>query len=390
MRNGFKVYDADTHIKPTVESVKPFLSKKALDRYPDFTDYQSDNKIGMASEIFEPPFRHLFRFRSGEGGGEGWGGGKPRILGEAGPRENASRHRQAFMGTVLPTDGGGDWDPKLRLKDMDTEGQDVHFIVHTAGVGNPEPDMEREFVDAEHAYMDWFCGADATRLKSCITITPKDIEWSIAQIKKWGPKKWAVAVHPSLPIGYPIDHPDLDPVWAAACDENLAVIHHSFASGYPGYRDLWDNPFIGRLAGHPWGAMRAVAAVFGSGMMDKFPTFRYGVLESGFGWLPFWAKRMDDQAVYMGYVNEHLEYKLSEYMTGGRFFCATVLHEGEEVAKAVTDLIGDHVLMLGTDYPHCESRFPESVNIPVGWTSLTEEQRRKLLWDNPVRFFGEP
>lgn len=147
---------------------------------------------------------------------------------------------------------------------------------------------------------------------------------------------------------------------------------------------------MGRLAGHPWGAMRAVAAFFGSGLMDRFPTIRYGILESGFGWLPFWAKRMDDQVSYMGYVNEHLEYKMSDYMTGGRFFAATVLHEGEEMVKMVTDLLGDHSLMFGSDYPHAESRFPESVEIPVGWTSLTKEQRRKLLWDNPVRFFGEP
>jgi hypothetical protein len=26
----------------------------------------------------------------------------------------------------------------------------------------------------------------------------------------------------------------------------------------------------------------------------------------------------------------------------------------------------------------------------TGWEQLNEEQRRKMLWDNPVRFFGEP
>ena len=52
--------------------------------------------------------------------------------------------------------------------------------------------------------------------------------------------------------------------------------------------------------------MRAVAAFFGAGILDRFPNIRFGILESGFGWLPFWARRMDDQAVYMGYVNEDL------------------------------------------------------------------------------------
>jgi predicted TIM-barrel fold metal-dependent hydrolase len=170
----------------------------------------------------------------------------------------------------------------------------------------------------------------------------------------------------------------------------MCVIHHSLSSGYPGYRDLWSNPFLGRLASHPWAAMRAMGSFFGSGIMDRFPNLRFGILESGFGWLPFWGKRMDDQAVYMGYVADNLEFKLSEYMTGGRFFAAIVLHEGEDMVRMVTDQLGDHVLMFGSDYPHAESRFPESPDKVLGWNSLNADETRKLLWENPIRFFGEP
>jgi predicted TIM-barrel fold metal-dependent hydrolase len=191
-------------------------------------------------------------------------------------------------------------------------------------------------------------------------------------------------------VDYPLDHPEMDRIWAAADDAGLATIHHSFSFGYPGYRDLWDNPFLGRLASHPWAAMRAVAAFFGSGIMDRFSNLRFGILESGFGWLPFWARRMDDQAIYMGYVNENLQHTLSEYLTGGRFFASIVLHEGEEMVKMVADDLGDHVLMFGSDYPHAESRFPDSVDKVLEWQTLTSEQMRKLTWDNPVRFFGEP
>jgi len=387
MRDGFKIWDADTHIKPSVEAVKPYVPASVLERIPDLDEHLTPIRIGMAGERYEAPYRHLFRFAPSVGG---WSRNKPRVLGEAGPREDAQREFQTFMGSRLPTDGGGDWDPHVRLKDMDEEGSDVHFIVHTAGAGHPEPDIEREFVRADHRYMNDFCNADPSRLKSCITVTPEDIDGSIEEIKRWGPERWAVAVHPHLPIDYPIDHPDMHPIWAAACDHHLAVIHHSFGSGYPGYRDLWENPFLGRLAGHPWGAMRAVAAFFGSGIMDRFPTIRYGILESGFGWLPFWGKRMDDQAVYMGHVAENLQHKLSEYMTGGRFFAATVLHEGEDMVQMVTEQLGDHVLMFGSDYPHAESRFPESVATVLNWDRLDHGALGKLLWDNPVRFFGEP
>ena len=187
-----------------------------------------------------------------------------------------------------------------------------------------------------------------------------------------------------------MDHPDLDPIWTAVEEQNMAVIHHSNSSGYPGYRDLWNNPFLGRLASHPWGAMRAVGAFFGGGIMDRHPGLRYGVLESGFGWLPFWAKRMDDQVVYMGYVSDDLKHKMSEHMTGGRFFTGVVLHEGEDTVRMVTDQLGDHILCFGSDYPHAESRFPGSVDLAMSWDGLSAQELEKLTWENPVRFFGEP
>ena len=387
MRNGFKVFDTDTHIRPSAESIRPFLSQKVLDQIPDLEEHRVPIKVGMAGEVREAPYRHWYRFR---GIGGGWGTAPPRYLGEAGPREGEERDFQTFMGSRFPTEGGGDWSSEIRLRDMDEEGVDCHFIVHTGGANHPDPALEMEFIRAEHRYLDNFCSADPHRLKTCLTVTPTDIEGSVAEINQWGKSDWCVALHPKLPVDYPLDHPDLHPIWGAAQEHGLAVIHHSFAAGYPGYRDLWSNPFLGRLASHPWAAMRAVGAFFGSGLMDRFPNLRYGILESGFGWLPFWARRMDDQAIYMGYVNEHLEYKLSEYMTGGRFFAATGLHEGESMVKMVTDDLGDHVLMFGSDYPHAESRFPASADIPLGWQSLSDDQRRKLLWENPVRFFGEP
>lgn len=388
MRNGFKVFDTDTHMRPSAESIAPYLDPSVRDRIPDLEEHRTEIKVGMAGEVRQPPYRHWYRF--GRGGGEGWGGGRPRVLGESGPREGVKREFQTFMGSTFPTEGGGDYDAAARLGDMDVEGTDVHFIVHSGGAGHRDPSLEMGFIQAEHRYLNDFCGTDPHRLKSCLTVTPRAVDESVAEIKRWGRSPWAVAIYPKFPLDYPFDHPEMNPIWAAAAEEGLAVIHHSGSSGYPGYRDLWDNPFLGRLAGHPWGAMRAVAAFVGAGIMDRFPTIRFGILECGFGWLPFWAKRMDDQAVYMGYVAEGLEYQLSEYLTGGRFFAGIVLHEGEEMVKMVDDLMGDHVLTFGSDYPHSESRFPESVDRVLGWQSLTSERKQKLLWDNPVTFFGEP
>jgi single-stranded DNA-binding protein len=53
----------------------------------------------------------------------------------------------------------------------------------------------------------------------------------------------------------------------------------------------------------------------------------------------------------------------SEYVTGGRYYQSIEMSEGEKVTNMVADIVGDHVLMYASDYPHGESAFPESVNI---------------------------
>ena len=386
MRNGLKIYDADTHIAPSAEAINPHLSARLKQLVPNLENYYEDVTIGWAGEKREPPFRHRYRFAKREG----WSKNKPRYLGEAAPRENATRHFQKFMGVSYPTEGGADDDSAARLRDMDNEGADVHFLVSNGGVNHPDPEIEMEFIAAQHRYLDAFCSRDTHRLKSCLTVTPMSVDQSVAEIRRWGKAPWAVAIHPSLPLDYPLDHPDLNPIWAAAQEHGLSVIHHSLAMGYPGYRDLWANPFIGRCASHPWAAMRAVASFIGGGLMDRYPELRYAVLESGFGWLPFWSNRMDDQVLYLGYVAD-LKYKMSEYLTSGRFFASIEQHEGPQMAKNVNDLMSEDILMFGSDYPHAESRFPESADRTLTWQNVIGPQAmKKMMWDNPVRFFGEP
>jgi predicted TIM-barrel fold metal-dependent hydrolase len=389
MRKGFKVYDADTHVSASAEATLPYLSSRVKELIPDLEERKVPIRIGLAGEIRQEPYRHSFRL--GRGGMEGgWGGAPPRILGEAAPRENAQRRFQNFMGTKFPTEGGVE-DGPIRLADMDEEGVDVHMMVPNGANGHENQEIEMEFIRAQHRFLNDMCSADPHRLKSLVVCTARNVEESVKEIKQWAKEPWAVGIQPYMPLDYPIDHPDLNPLWEAAQEHGLPLVHHSFAAGYPGYRDLWNNPFIGRSASHPWAAMRMVAAVFGSGMMDRYPHLKVGVLESGFGWLPFWGARLDDQMEYMGYVSEDMQHKPTEYMRSGRFFASIVLHEGPDMVRMVSELLGDGILMMGSDYPHAESRFPDSVDKVLAWREVvSEDVLRKLLWDNCIAFYGEP
>jgi predicted TIM-barrel fold metal-dependent hydrolase len=387
MRNGNKIFDTDTHVSVAAEQMKDYLSPRVHELVPDLESHLSPVRIGHAGEIKEAPFRHRYKFADITGG---WGGGDTRVLGEGEPRTQ-ERHFQTFMGQRFPTEGGNEF-AEPRLKDMDEEGVDVQLMVPYGPNGAENPEIEFEMLAAQHRWLDDFTSHAPSRLKSILIATGRSVEQSVAEIHRYGPSPWAVGVQVYAPLDFPIDHPDLAPIFHAAEEEGLAIVHHSFASGYPGYRDMWDNPFLGRTASHPWAAARFVGAIIGAGMFDTYPSLKFGVLESGFGWLPHWAIRMDDQLIYVGYCNENLKYKPSEYITSGRFFCSIEMHEGPQMMKMFTEILGEDILTLGTDYPHAESRFPESVDRVLAWADagVDESAINKMLWDNPVAFFGEP
>ena len=381
MRNGYKIFDADTHFHASAESLEPFLDPALRQMKAELG--LREFKTGWAGEEMPEPYTHLYQL--GEQGG--WGVAPPRYLGEAGPRPNARRHFQNFQGFKFPTFGGSDWDVEARIRDMDEEGVDVHFIVPGAASGHSDPSVDMAMLRSVHRHLDDMCSRHPGRLTSLILASARDIEGSVLEIKRYADSPWAKGIWVSLPLDYPVDHPDLKPIWAAADDAGLCIVHHSFATGYPGYRDLWSNPFIGRTASHPWAAMRMIAGFLGAGLLDKYPNINLAILESGFGWLPFWMQRMEDQVHYMGYVADDLQHTMQEYMTGGRFFAGIVIHEGEAITRMVTELMGDHVLMFGSDYPHAESRFPRSADIVLGWDSIDEGRMRKLMWENAARCF---
>ena len=77
----------------------------------------------------------------------------------------------------------------------------------------------------------------------------------------------------------------------------------------------------------------------------------------------------------------------SEYVSSGRYFQSIEMSEGEEVTKSVIDILGEDVLMYASDYPHSESWFPISVETVMGWTSIPESAKKKLFWDNAVRYY---
>ena len=98
---------------------------------------------------------------------------------------------------------------------MDEEGVDVQLMLPGLPPAADDVEVEIGFIRANHRFTNDFCSKHPHRLKSLIVVSSRAIEASVQEIKTWARAPWAAGIHPNLAEGVPIDHPDLEPIWAA-------------------------------------------------------------------------------------------------------------------------------------------------------------------------------
>lgn len=377
-KNGYRIFDSDTHVGPFVDVLAPYLAadeKTLLDAWEPYK--QAHRKTGRVTYT-----RGQRQYR--------------RRLGTAAPAPTDDRYMAGYTGAKRPRepDPDGDADPAKRIADLDMEGVDVNLMLPSGWFGTwtlgEDAALETAMYRAYHRWMADYCSAYPDRLFATILVCARDVEGSLAEIERWAKERWPLGILVYAEAESPLDHPDLEPVWAAAQNHDLAVTLHTFTvmpPYAPGGRDNWQNLWLQRSASHPWCGMRNMAALLGSGVMDRYPKLRVGTLEAGHSWLPFWMARIDDQAEMIASALPELKHEPSAYVRSGRYFQSIEIPEGETLTKMVIDQLGEDILMYASDYPHGESWFPKSVETVMGW-DLPEPVKRKLFWDNAVRLYA--
>lgn len=68
--------------------------------------------------------------------------------------------------------------------------------------------------------------------------------------------------------------------------------------------------------------------------------------------------------------------------------CFVSVEPEEELAKYVVAELGDENLVLSTDWPHDDSRFPHAIDGFLGMPDLSKDSKRKILWDNCARLYS--
>lgn len=376
-RNGFKIFDADTHVRPDADLLEPYLSAAVRAKLEHFQTHKERNKDGAVTYLM---------------GAREY---KRRLGAVLGAKPDNSEYMQGYKrhqhGKPDPL---CERDPSVRIKDMDREGVDVNLMLPSGWFGTwttvDDVSIETAMYEAYHRWIGAYCGAFPSRLKGVICVAARSVEASLAELNRTAKESWPLAVFVYAPYQFPLDHPDLEPVWKAAADYDLAIALHTFTvmpPYAPGGVDSWDNLWLQRSAAHPWCGQRNMAAIIGAGVMDRYPSLRVGTLEAGHGWLPSWVNRLEEHTKLCAEALPALKQTIRGYVTGGRYFQSIEVSEGAAITQSVIDLLGPDILMFGSDYPHGESWFPVSVETVLGW-NLSQDILRKLFWDNAVRYYA--
>ena len=349
-RGGYRFFDTDAHVGPYVDVLEPYLTAEDKARLAGWEQYKATE-----------PRRSCFY-------NKGQRKYQRRLYTEAADAAPTG-YMAGFTGVKRTRAISPDVDRSsaARIADMDFEGADVNFMLPSGWFGTftmgDDVALEMGMYRAFHRWMADYCGRYPERLGGVVLVSSRDVEGSIEEMRRAGRERWAWGVLVYAPYGTPIDLPSLDPIWAEAQELDLSAVLHTFTvmpPYAPGGLDTWDNLWLQRSAAHPWCGMRNMAALIGAGLLDRFPRLRLGCLEAGHGWLPFWMARLDEHMETIRSGTATRPEAPSKRVRDGRALLSE--HRGvgrREGHQHGGDIVGDHVLMYASDYPHGESAFPE-------------------------------
>ena len=178
------------------------------------------------------------------------------------------------------------------------------------------------------------------------------------------------------------------PLFEAIERHNLvASFQFGGASGFPMTAAGWPSHYIEEYVDMAAVFQSQLLSIVSEGLLEKFPTIRLAMVESGWSWLPGFFWRFDK--VWKGLRRETPWARMlpSEYIKERMRFTLQPLDLPRDpviVQQIFEQLNADDLLMFSTDYPHWHFNAPEEA-LPAG---LTEVQRSKILYDNAAGFYG--
>ena len=266
-------------------------------------------------------------------------------------------------------------------------------------------------------YNDWigeFCNAHPDRLHGIAMLNVDDVEDGVRELERCAKLGFAGAMIPVFPPLYPHEgrrysSPDYAPLWAAAQDLDMPLHLHILTNRRSFDEAVHDPNSLVAAAGGDlslaflschahWPSMSLGDIIF-SGVFERYPKLRVGVVEFELSWIPHFLERIDNTYTQTGVIDESrlrqfdprfATRPLREGMLPSDYFHQNVFAGFQEDALGISlrEIIGVDNIMWGSDYPHPESTFPRSRQILEEiLRDCTEQEKAKMVGGNAARIY---
>jgi predicted TIM-barrel fold metal-dependent hydrolase len=153
------------------------------------------------------------------------------------------------------------------------------------------------------------------------------------------------------------------PIYEACAEFGLAVMTHAFGNaGNPITGAGWASYYVEDHVGPAQSVQANVVSMVMEGVFERFPGLRMLSVESGFGWAPSLAWRMDSAFELLGSEVQHLKRLPSEYMADHVYMASQPVEEPHSRSQ-FQELFEQYPafrdrLVFSSDYPHWDRDNP--------------------------------
>ena len=305
--------------------------------------------------------------------------------------------------TAMLTDGNspfaprrGEWDAKVRLEDLEADGVAGEVIfpqMAPFGAGlmqyrhDVDPECNLAGVQSYNRWLADLCNTHPGRHAGVALINVDDIDVTVSEIRKAREMGlWGGVLLPSSTGDQPFyHHPRYEPLWSVCEELEMPLQSHSGWS--PDYGDLpcATAMFISEV--DMW-AHRPFTALLWSGAFERHPNLKYVLSETGCSWILETLRLLEFKSrnPIFKHFTEGLSLTPTEYFQRQCYIGASFMpdHEGEDRHK-----IGLEKLMYGTDYPHLEGTWPNTMDaLRSVFAEYPENEIRAILGENAADVYG--
>ncbi|MFA5884969.1 MAG: amidohydrolase family protein [Acidimicrobiia bacterium] len=296
-----------------------------------------------------------------------------------------------------PNDGAGP--PEQRLREQDEDGIDAEVLFPPVFASRfLEGIKDREvYVAMIRAYNTWlaqdYCSVAPDRLIGNSVTPISTLEDAVAALRDAHALGLRSVAFYQFPNGTGFAQPEDDEFWAACLELGMAISPHfgfgemrapMAGAGQGTAGQAYASALTQRAGSHS--PVYCMAQLMASGVFDRFPEIRFYFAETNASWLPFTLFFMDDnhEIFSTAFGGRKMALTPSEYVAKHCFF--SIIRD--PLAVQMADLLPTDNLMWGTDFPHSVGSFPDSQQFLESVFAGRDELRRKVLLENPARYFG--